>query len=204
MRAMVLGPVLLFTACGFAPDDERGRVFPAPAERPATVGGASEVDARFVGTWVVDQPGHALYEASVYEFRADGALALLGSFSFDQPMEGYQTGQVAVSDDSCGDWYCEDVKFVCGFGQQWAAPDSDTLLIQSPCDDGVTRDVELSFTDDASANSQGQTTVIIERVGEHDDAFHWGPDWRFVKCLDDNGAALTDHWACEQPVFEGQ
>lgn len=204
MRALVLGPVLLLTACGFAPDEEGGQVFPAPLEQPGTVTRPGEIDPRFVGTWVVDQPAHALYEASVYEFRTDGGLALLGSYSFNQPIEDYQTGQVAVSDDSCGDWYCEDVKFVCAFGAQWSAPDAGTLRIQSVCDDGVTREVELSFTDDASANAQGNTTVVVERVGEHDDAFHWGPEWRFIKCLDEAGQPITDHWACEQPVFEGR
>ena len=80
--------VALVSACGGVIDDSGGRAPPAPGDPnppppaiepaaprpPASPRAPREQDARFVGMWLVDQPTHALYEATYYTFEASGAL----------------------------------------------------------------------------------------------------------------------------------
>src|SRR5688572_18288667 len=116
---------------------------------PSQTGGPSaepETDPRFVGEWMIDQPNHALYEASWYRFRDDGVLEHLRDCSFGGEVP---TGFVS---DVAGSVRCE-------FADGWSAPDNITLEIDGVCSDERPREIVLAFPRDATANATGQADV---------------------------------------------
>jgi hypothetical protein len=123
---------------------------------------------------MVDQPFHALYEASWYRFDDDGVLGHEGTCTVGSPAVGFETGFVRGQGD-----------LVCTFGERWSSPDHETLLIEGECSDGLVRDIELGFPADSAANSQGgQTQVEVLSVGGDEGWEHGFPEWRWLKCLD--------------------
>src|SRR5262245_16193320 len=88
-----------------------------------------EHDARFVGQWIVDQPAHAGYEASLYQFGADGSLELVRAFAFDGPAPAEPTGTVGKDALSCA------------FGAGWHSKGSQVLVIDGECGDGRAREI---------------------------------------------------------------
>ncbi|MFN7130559.1 MAG: hypothetical protein ACK4N5_00655 [Myxococcales bacterium] len=129
---------------------------------------------RFAGTWLIDQPAHATYEASLYELRPDGLLAHLETFSVVDRGPDYRTGSVSRPDGSVR----------CLFADWWRAPDARTLQLGSRCSDGVAREVVLEFPGPPEGNALS-AEVHIATVGGERGWVHRDFDWRFVKCNDD-------------------
>jgi hypothetical protein len=172
-----VGPALvLLAACGAEvvgeprPQPEspgpvlRGEWRPPAAPEPV-------VQARFVGPWLVDQPWHALYEASVYEFRADGTLVHVKTWTYGGGPADYRTG--TVSDPQ---W-----RVRCTFDGAWRSLDAATLVIAGACTDGVARDIVLAFNDDPSANAWDAGARVVS-VGGDASWGHFFPEWRWAKC----------------------
>jgi hypothetical protein len=137
-----------------------------------------ELEPRFVGEWMVDQPAHALYEASWYRFGEDGLLELTDSCTAGGPAD-YQTG--IVQNDA--------LTVSCLFGAAWASAGDSTLVIDGECNDGRGREIVLGFRGDASGNAAGLTQVDVLSVGGETDWAHHFPEWRWMKCLE---ACLPD------------
>jgi hypothetical protein len=161
----------------------------------------AERDPRFVGTWLVDQPDHALYEASFYELEVGGAVTHLGTETFGgEPLEDFEVGLVQI-EEACPNAICPTV--VCRFGDRWRSAGDDTLLIDGVCDDGLGREIELRFVGDEVGNAVGLTQVDVARVGAATEGVsHPGFNWRFLKCLDEDGEPLSGSWGCE-PLDQG-
>jgi hypothetical protein len=152
---------LLLTSCP-------GRI---TADPPETNGEPPQTHERFVGEWKVDQPFHALYEASWYLFHEGGQLEHLRDCSFGGPVP---TGFVS---DAGGSLRCQ-------FGDRWSAPDADTLVIEGACSDGHERDIVLGFPEDTTADATGQPAIEVVSVGGQVGWGHFTWDWAWQKCLE--------------------
>jgi hypothetical protein len=163
----VLVPLLL-TGCP-------GRITVDPPETtgepPETNGEPPQMHERFVGEWKVDQPFHALYEASWYLFHEGGQLEHLRDCSFGGPVP---TGFVSDAGDSLR----------CQFGERWSAPDANTLVIEGACSDGHERDIVLGFPEDTTADATGQSAIEVVSVGGEAGWGHFMWDWAWQKCLE--------------------
>lgn len=181
------------------------------AEEPATVGEEPVLDEEpppksdeprpevprdwFAGHWLIAQPNHALYEETLYDFRLDGTLSEVASFSYGHPIP---TGRVArcetfethtweecdASNSSecvthevttCTAWGVE-----CLFGDTWTALDEQTISIAGDCADARSRDIVLSF---AEAPASDPTVVS---VGGEPDWLHNSFDWAWIRCDEAN------------------
>jgi hypothetical protein len=125
---------------------------------------------RFVGEWMIDQPFHALYEASWYRFHDSGELEHLRDCSFGGPVP---TG--FVSDGG---------SLTCEFGARWSASELTTLVIAGACSDGRERDIVLGFPSDTTGNATGQTAIDVISVGGETGWGHFTFDWMWTKCGD--------------------
>ncbi len=134
-------------------------------------GGSPQVDQRFVGDWIIDQPSHAGYEASVYRFGADGSLELLETCDVTGADPDYVTGTVAH----------ELGPLRCDFDADWWASDSSTLRVGGACTDGQRREIALRFDSPASANAEGATVSVVDVDGETG-WDHRAFAWRWIKC----------------------
>ncbi len=128
-----------------------------------------ETDPRFLGEWMVDQPYHALYEASWYDFQEDGVLQHVRDCSLGDEVP---TGVVSDPTRSTR----------CFFGERWSAPDSVTLVIAGTCSDERARDIVLAFPADTTANATGQPLVDVVMVGGEDGWGHFSWDWVWQRC----------------------
>lgn len=136
-------------------------------------------ESPMLGRWVIDQPAHALYEATEYFFEDDGSIRHGISVVLGSSAE-YRTGVVAPDIEGCtsqcvesdGDYCC--LPYTCDFGDNWMQL-SDNVLIDVDCTDGVSR--AFSF----SINELNQPTNLI--IGDAP-AFHPGFMWRWNKCDD--------------------
>ena len=148
---------------------------------------AVQHDARFVGLWAVEQPFHAAFEVTYYDFQADGTLVTEGSLP--ENCAGHLrvhcvTG--TVSDcvvDPTMTW-CEP-ETTCIFGERWHTNDDQTLVIEGECTDDVTRNIVLQFNGDSSQNSQFGITPNLLTVGAQTGWAHNGWEWAFRKCPED-------------------
>jgi hypothetical protein len=128
------------------------------------------IDPRFVGLWVVDQPGHALYEATLYELANGGAFIVHETYLLSSPpYDGYVTGTVAP----------EQGDLRCALGESWASAGNGQLRTSSTCTDGTPRSVVLAFPD--GDETQGLTPTVVSVQGQsgwaHRDFF-----WSWRKC----------------------
>lgn len=165
-------------------------------------GWALEVERheRFIGTWLIDQPTHALYEATVYKLAANGDVGIVDAFP-----DGYETGRVRALDPACegeDPWACEPLAS-CTFRGPWNSSGPERLFMGAACDDGQMRTVELTFAEDVGTDTSG-VAVEIERVGnwrttvEHD-----GPPWHFARCAEE-GAEDPSGWpSCDLSGWQG-
>lgn len=132
-------------------------------------------ESLFAGHWVVDQPAHAGYEATLYHFRDDGLLDEVRSLQ--QGSGKVPTGRVARCEsrtEHCVEWGVE-----CIFSDSWRSRET-VLFVTSQCSDGVVREVELRFSDDLSNSFLlPEISVNGEENWEHNDF-----DWSWRKCLD--------------------
>jgi hypothetical protein len=151
-RAAVLG--LLLAGCHAS----HGRA-PLPGD-----GGVTPAESRFVGRWLVDQPTHALYEATVYDLAPDGRVIEECSFSMGGPVP---TGQVQRSDG-----------LTCAFVGPWSSRHDGELAIEAFCDDSVRRTVVLDVTWGEVAPER----VEVKKVGGEEEGWRHFPPWRWLPC----------------------
>ena len=208
MRVYQIASVLLLVgfgvACGgltesetadpSAPGDPAKTAQPSPPAQPPSTSTAPAPSAptptvkehheRFVGLWIVEQPSHALYEATFYEFVKDGTLrtgrsdpaGCTGHLS-----EHCVTGSVANCEKNQTATCVGTIS--CVFGKEWYSLDSATLIIVGTCSDGVARDIRIAFAKDASSNTEfgGSGATLVSVDGDtkwsHD---NW--DWAFRRC----------------------
>lgn len=151
-----------------------------PSDPPAE---PREHDLRFVGLWAVEQPFHAAYEITYYDFGSDGALHPVVSDPADclgHLSEHCVTGSVARGETSCV------------FGSEWFSRGSSKLVIIGDCSDDVAREIEIEMAADASSNSSwGGAGGTLVSVGGASGWIHDNWDWAFRKC-----PAGTDPTTC--------
>ncbi len=155
-----------------------------------------EHDARFTGLWAVEQPFHALYEVTHYDFQADGTLVTLASWPGDCSGHLSQhcvTGSVANCVPDQNTWRCES-GLTCLFGDRWHSLDHQTLVIEGECSDGVVRDIVLGFSPDASGNAAYGAEAVLETVDGDDAWSHDNWDWAFRKCAIDQDELACTSW----------
>jgi hypothetical protein len=148
----------------------------APDIGPDVVPNPSE--QAFVGFWRVDQPNHAGYEATIYDFAEDGVLSEIESQGFGSGQ--IPTGRVARCDGfrtregytNCETWGPE-----CVFSNEWTATDAQTLLITSICDDGEDRKVSIHFASDFDTPQSPKVSVSGDENWLHNDF-----DWAWTLC----------------------
>ncbi len=150
-------------------------------------------DARFVGLWAVEQPFHAAYEVTYYDFQADGTLVVGSSWPSDCSghLENHcVTGSVANCVPEPDTMWCETER-TCVFGESWRSEDDQTLVIEGQCSDGVARDIVLEFNSDSSQNASfGAGATLLTVDGESGWA-HNSWEWAFRKCPDDDSQCGT-------------
>ncbi len=135
--------------------------------------------ANFVGLWRVDQPMHALYEATLYDFRANGELITVETLTLGGQDEDYVTGTVArLEDPACEGLNCP-TSVVCRFGNHWYSLGEQRLVIEGGCSDGLMREIVLDITpfSDAAAFN-----VEIVSVGSESGWAHLDWDWSWARC----------------------
>ena len=144
---------------------------------PAATEPQRDHDPRFHGWWVVEQPFHAAYEATLYDFRADGELVQGASVPPDC------TGHLEAR---CVTGTVAKAELACAFGDTWWSKSSRHLVILGDCSDGKPREIELELAADASSNTgfggAGGTLLVVDgELGwSHD---NW--EWAFRKCAGD-------------------
>jgi len=146
------------------------------------VGGTDgEHDERFTGMWVVDQPGHAGYEATVYEFDAFGIVRALDACDFSGLGDDYVTGSVE-----------SEFGIRCEFGGGWQSNGPNQLVVAGDCDDDRIRAIALGFDSNTSLNAEG-TNVVVVSVDGQSGWEHRDFAWRWTRCPDTGCAPV---WFC--------
>jgi hypothetical protein len=144
-----------------------------------------EHDARFVGLWAVEQPFHALYEVTHYDFGGDGSLRAVVSDPADCSGHLSQhcvTGSVASCLPTPETPRCAG-EITCVFGDQWFSRGASTLVVVGDCSDATAREIVIAMAADPASNTRwggaGGTLVTVggEAGWSHD---NW--DWAFRKC----------------------
>jgi len=176
MRSLLYALVILAGCSDLTP-------FVDPMEEVDPAGDAPATSERFVGEWMIDQPYHAGYEATWYRFEADTALLRTRVCAVGSPYT--PTGYVVSADTTRR----------CDFADRWSSLDDQTLVVQATCTDGASAEIVLAFSEDASTNAQGLTTVAVVSVGDETDWGHFFPEWRWVKCVG-TGNACTPQIDC--------
>lgn len=127
----------------------------------------------FGGGWIIDQPFHALYEASFYRLEPDGRVALIASTPSGcmGHLERFcETGHVSPPTEG----------ILCRFGGgTWAEREPLELSITTTCDDGQTRTVVLDFS--RFDPELGGVPKILEVSGQKGWR-HASWDWFFRRC----------------------
>lgn len=135
---------------------------------------ASEVEPGFFGGgWLIEQPLHALYEASYYRFEADGRVELVVSTPPDCTghLERFcETGHVSPPNGT----------LLCRFGGgRWSEVSERVLAIDAVCEDGVTREVVLDFVE-VDPTTWGTPRIVA--VDGEEGWVHSSWDWTFRRC----------------------
>ena len=138
---------------------------PTPERDGGLDGGEDNGDALFEGLWVIDQPSHGLYEATLYELAAGGELSALEAMPL-----GYVTGTVA---NSAGSVRCQ-------FAGQWRSLGERSLELDATCDDATPRTVQLQLPADQDVTT-GVVPDVLSVGGETDWDHHDWP-WSWRKC----------------------
>jgi hypothetical protein len=134
-------------------------------------GGTGPGGALFEGLWVIEQPSHALYEATLYELSPSGAVDALETTRADaDPWPGYVTGTVGNAGGSVR----------CVFAGQWRSLAERTIELDASCNDGTDRSVQLQLPADQDI-TLGVTPEVLSVAGESGwDHRDWPWSWR--KC----------------------
>lgn len=139
------------------------------ASHEGALGDASLPDAGpsvFAGRWLVDQPTHALYEATIYDLRDDHWTEEVCTETFGGPVP---TGVVERTADGLR----------CHFDGPWQSRHEGELAIDAYCDDSASRTVVLTVswgTDGAPSE------VVVEKVDGERGWVHPWPEWRWLPC----------------------
>lgn len=173
-----------------APDVDEPDITPVPDRL------ADDLNPIWTGAWLVDQPAHALYEATVYDFQPDGTLVQGESLFFDSGVQA-EVGVVGkcvetyteeweecATNGSCETrqyTHCVNWDPICTFGDRWGSRDERTLLIEGDCTDGTPHVIELTFPPDADL-VEGAYLVPerIEVEGEEWEHNWW--EWAWHRC----------------------
>jgi hypothetical protein len=151
-------------------------------------------DSRFAGLWAVEQPLHALYEVTYYDFGTDGTLHAVVSDPAGctgHLSEHCVTGSVANCVPAPGSSSCEST-ISCVFGDEWFSRSSSTLVIVGTCSDLTSREIVIEMNADPSANTEwGGSGAGLVTVGGDTGWSHDNWDWAFRKCR-----AGTDPTSC--------
>lgn len=127
----------------------------------------------FEGLWLVDQPAHALYEATLYNFKPSGTLVEVGSHALGNgPVP---TGTVANCSGSGS-----QPPTSCKFGDKWRARDSDTVVVTGECSDNKPRDIALDFT--GLTATSDPIKVEVADVDGQSGWCHSTFQWRWQRC----------------------
>lgn len=123
----------------------------------------------FSGWMLVDQPGHAGYEASLYEFRDDGTIALDATYvsrggAYERAAE--PIGVVAAGEIRCA------------FGDRYDS--AARVTIEGECTDGRTRPIVLEVA--AGPDEHDRLAIDIVSVGGAPGWTHPGHAWSFRRC----------------------
>lgn len=125
-----------------------------------------------VGYWYIDQPMHALYEATVYRFRDDGTVEAGAAFP-----EDYRTGTVGTKDQS----------IMCEFSGTWSSDGGQWLAIGLSCSDGHAREALLYFESGISSctGEHGCFPLVHSVDGDTENWTRNWPEWMWVRCVDE-------------------
>lgn len=129
---------------------------------------------RFDGWWRIDQPAHAGYEATAYEFQPGGVLVEGDSQSFGSGQ--VPVGRVAHCVELSSESQCLEFGVECLFGTRWQA-DGDVLTINGECSDGHDRDILLTFQPIESDYMEPHVDVVPGQTWRHNDS-----QWRWARC----------------------
>jgi len=138
---------------------------------PASDAGVSP----FEGRWLVDQPFHAGYEATVYELAADGRF--IERCGGGRPSGGGwvppgRADPVAIVERASDGMGCELVG-------PWTNRFDTVLAVEAFCDDSVSRTVVLDFVWEGDQ----PISVEVQKVdGETEGWSHPGFEWRWLPC----------------------
>jgi hypothetical protein len=129
-------------------------------------------NSRFAGLWLIDQPTHGGYEATLYRFSPDGTMEILKKLP-----AGYETGTICRNGG----------KPTCSFGTRWHSHGADTLVISCKCSDSITREATMVFPDSTKTNCQNPFIwcgVPLSVSVEKDTVWnHCGFSWRWTRCV---------------------
>ncbi|MBU1244230.1 hypothetical protein KJ612_13600 [Myxococcota bacterium] len=121
------------------------------------------------GYWYIDQPMHALYEATVYHFDADGPVSATAAFP-----EDYRTGTVGTQDSS----------ITCEFAGSWASDGEQWMEIGLTCSDGQAREAVLMFEQGLSGctGDHGCFPLLHSVDGDTGNWTRNQPEWMWTQC----------------------
>ncbi len=131
--------------------------------------------------WIVDQPFHAGYEATVYEFDSVGIVRALDACDLSGLGDDYVTGTVE-----------SESGIRCEFGGSWQSNGPDQLVVSGDCDDDRERAIALRFDSDTSRNTEG-TSVIVDSVAGESGWEHRDFAWQWTRCPP---TGCTPVWVC--------
>ncbi len=134
----------------------------------------------FVGLWLVDQPMHALYEATLYDLKSNGRIQVVESFPKD-----WSTGTVGLPPSpECNSPDC--ARITCRFGDHWHSQSPELLVIAATCSDAKDRDIvmHVDFIGPYAA-------VDIVSVGGEPGWDHLDWSWMWRKCASREDCTLA-------------
>ena len=149
---------------------------------PAVESVTDERHIDVAGTWYIDQPMHALYEATIYTFHGDGRISTHDAFP-----PAYHTGAVGKRDQSIS----------CVFAGPWSTQGAQWLFVGLSCSDGNIREVLLRFEQGfESCGGESSCQPMVHSVDG--DTTNWvrnWPEWMWTRCIDlDDCRARLSHW----------
>ena len=183
-RTRALLPLaLLLAACSGGGGPHELPVDAAPASPDADI--PRDDHARFVGTWAVEQPSHALYEVTYYHLAADGTVVIGPSEPPDcgAHLERHcVTGSVARCTPRNPGEACTGTP-TCLFGARWHSQGDRHLVFAGVCSDQVARDIVIELAPDTGQNSEwGGAGGTLLTVGGEPNWAHDNWAWAFRKC----------------------
>ena len=137
-----------------------------------------------VGYWIIDQPMHALYEASLYEFRSSGELRLVENYAYGESST-YAVGSVWKSNNpECPPLINCTPLLTCEFADEWKIGVDRVLTVSGVCSDGIRRDIKISLRAYYSGSDAISYDIVILSVDGERGWYHGPNAWLWRKCID--------------------